>query len=306
MKKSIISDLSPFNNKTGMSDARLTVKKLLSFVLCYIVGFGLAEGLVILLHFAIGLNVFEGETLSPGALTIVTVYGFIVPFAVTILYRLKIEKRSLAESGLAGKPLHWLLGGALGVLLLGLCVGGIMLTGAIRFDGINSPDASALITMFFGFLIQGFAEEAMTRGLVLGGLKDKVPLPAAIGASTLAFVLPHILSMTGGGLLLTLAGILNLVLISVIFSMLTLRTGSILAACGLHSVWNFILDSVLGLALSGSDETASALIDLRASGSSLLNGGAYGIEASVITAAVLGAAALCLILTAPKTKKGGE
>ena len=58
-------------------------------------------------------------------------------------------------------------------------------------------------------------------------------------------------------------------------------------------MWNFCLSCILGLDLSGS-EGSWAVINMRTSGKNLFNGGRYGIEASIITAAVLAAAAVLL------------
>ena len=96
------------------------------------------------------------------------------------------------------------------------------------------------------------------------------------------------------------AHILDLILISVIFSILTVHFDSIWAACGLHSVWNFILFNILGLNLSGNDETTAAVFDMRSVGENILNGGEYGIEASIVTAAVLAAAAVILYVLCKK------
>ena len=100
--------------------------------------------------------------------------------------------------------------------------------------------------------------------------------------------------MEGGSPLIVAAGVVNLLLISVIFSLLTLWFRSIWAACGLHAMWNYILYSILGLNLSGNDETVAAVFDMQSVGSNILNGGDYGIEASVITTAVLAAGLVVL------------
>ncbi len=52
--KSIIKNLSPFNNRSDMPIAMLVVKKLLAFVVCYLAGIFLAEGLVICLMLVCG------------------------------------------------------------------------------------------------------------------------------------------------------------------------------------------------------------------------------------------------------------
>ena len=59
----------------------------------------------------------------------------------------------------------------------------------------------------------------------------------------------------------------------------------------------------MGLNLSGNDDTVTAIFDVRTAGSSILNGAEYGIEASIITTAVLALAAGILFLTLPKSTK---
>ena len=58
----------------------------------------------------------------------------------------------------------------------------------------------------------------------------------------------------------------------------------------MHGVWNFLLYGVFGLNLSGSEENATGVLCFKVEEFNLLNGGMYGIEASVITMVVLGVA----------------
>ena len=151
-----------------------------------------------------------------------------------------------------------------------------------------------ILLMLGGFVIQGAAEEFLCRGLVLCSLKDRVPLPVAVGASTLAFIYPHWSTLREFEPQYVFSGLLGLVVISCVFSFITLRTKSIWAACGLHSIWNFCLCCVLGLNLSGSEGASTALINIRSVGENLLNGGTYGIESSIIADIVIAAAAVLL------------
>lgn len=82
-------------------------------------------------------------------------------------------------------------------------------------------------------------------------------------------------------------GVANLILISILFSLLTIRFKGIWAACGLHSFWNAVLYCILGLNLSGNDETVAAVFHIQSVGENIWNGGVYGIEADVITTVVL-------------------
>ena len=98
-------------------------------------------------------------------------------------------------------------------------------------------------------------------------------------------------SLFDGGMTYGVIGVANLVLISIIFSPLTIRFKSIWVACGLHSFWNAILYCILGLNLSGNDETVTAIFNMQSVGNNIWNGGVYGIEASLITTVVLAFAA---------------
>ena len=299
--KGIIKNLSPFNNKTDMSAAMLLVKKLLAFFLCYWVGLLIAEGVVIGVMFAYGKNFMQGEMFSDTVMDLLKYYGMIVVLGVSVLYWKLTEKRKLSEMGVTKHIGGWFVGALIGVGLLTVCAAAIMLTGSIRFEGLSKGTSTAtLALMLGGFIIQGAAEEFLCRGLVLCSLRDRVPLPAAIAASTLAFVYPHWSTLRDSEPKYIFSGVLCLAVISCVFSFLTLRTGSIWAACGLHSIWNFCLCCVLGLNLSGSEGASAAFIDMRSVGENLLNGGAYGIEASIISdiiiavfAAVNGYMALC-------------
>lgn len=126
---------------------------------------------------------------------------------------------------------------------------------------------------------------------MLHSLKEKTSLWLAIAISTILFIVPHCLSLFEGGTIYGVIGVANLVLISIIFSLLTIRFKSIWAACGLHSFWNAILYCILGLNLSGNDETVTAIFNMQFVGNNIWNGGAYGIEASLITTVVLALAA---------------
>ena len=287
-----IRNISPFNNRTEMPAAMLVVKKLLMFIICYWAGLLLAEGAVIGAMSACGKNFMQGEMFSDSVMNLLKYYGMIVILGVSVLCWKLIERKKLSEMGVTKHIGGWLIGALIGVGLLAVCVAAIALTGSIRFDGLfTDPDGLMILLMLGGFIIQGAAEEFLCRGLVLCSLRDRVPLPVAVAASTLAFIYPHWSTLREFEPQYVFSGLLCLVVISCVFSFLTLKTKSIWAACGLHSVWNFCLSCILGLNLSGSEGASASVINMRAEGENLLNGGMYGIEASVVTAVVLAIAA---------------
>ena len=296
--KQLLKNISPFNNRTDMPTGQFLVKKFLVFWLCYIVGLFVAEGLVILLHLAAGKNMLVGDVFDAQTITLITYYGYAVMAAVTLLYWRLVEKKPLSAMGLTKGFGSYFVGILASILLLAVSVIAIILTGNMEYGGfIENADLPAILLLIGGFVIQGATEEILCRGLVFHALKEKASLPAAIIVSTIVFIIPHWSSLFASGISYGLVGVANLILISIIFSLLTVRFRSIWAACGLHSFWNAILYSVLGLNLSGNDETVAAIFSIRSAGKNLFNGGEYGIEASIITTIVLGLAAVLLYVT---------
>lgn len=153
-------------------------------------------------------------------------------------------------------------------------------------------------------MIQGAAEEILCRGIVLHALKEKTSFLTAMIVSTILFILPHWSSLFTGEMIYGVIGVINLILISVIFSYLTICFKSIWAACSLHSFWNAILYSVLGLNLSGNEETLTAIFIMQSVGGNIWNGSIYGIEASAATTIVLAfAAALVFVISRKRVKE---
>ena len=293
--KQLLKNISPFNNRTEMPTALFVIKKFLAFWICYIAGLFIAEGIVILLHFACGKNMLVGDVFDAQTITLITYYGYIVISGVALLYWKLIEKKNLSEMGLTKRFGNYFIGAVVGVILLVLSVAAIVLTGNMEYHGVfENVDILMILLLFGGFIIQGATEEILCRGIVLHALKEKTSVWIAIAVSTVLFIIPHWSSLFDGGTVYGVIGVANLVLISIIFSLLTVRFKSIWAACGLHSFWNAILYSVLGLNLSGKDETVTAIFDMQSVGKNIWNGGEYGIEASIITAVVLALAAVLL------------
>lgn len=290
-----LKNILPFNNRSEMPTALFVIKKILAFWLCYIAGLFLAEGVIILLHFALGKNMLVGDVFDAQTITLITYYGYIIISLVVLLYWKLIEKKPLSQMGLTKSFTNYFIGAFLGIVLVAASVFAVILTGSIEYNGVfENPDVLMIVLLFGGFIIQGATEEFLCRGLVLHSLKGKTPLWFAIAVSTIMFIIPHWSSLFDGGTLYGIIGITNLVLISVIFSLLTVRFKSIWVACGLHSFWNAVLACILGLNLSGNDDSVAAVFNMQSVGENVLNGGVYGIEASVITIAVLAVAAVLI------------
>ena len=295
--KRFIRDLSPFNGRTQMPAVLYVIKVILVF---FVFKFGaelVGEVVAIAVHFACGKNPLEGEMFDADTIMLLTYFGYSIMIGVIILMWKLFQKKTLAELGFTAKFGSYFIGIAAGTVLITACVVPVMLTGAIRYNGIlRNIDIGMVLLMIPCFMFQGAMEEVLCRGVVQNLLTKKTAVPVAVGVSSVLFAIPHLDNMEGGSPAIVFVAIANLILISVLFSLFTIRFKSIWAACGLHSVWNYILFSIMGLNLSGNEGAVASVFDMSSVGSNILNGGMYGIEASIITTAVLAVAAVIFIV----------
>ena len=289
MKKKIIHNVSPFNNETNMSAVEYTIKKLLAFILIYGVSAVLGEGIIIGILYGMGYDPLHGVMPKGQVSELLVYYGFSIFLLTTVLYCKFVEKKDMKNIGFSKKSLEYLIGVLLASILLSIIIGIACLVHSITFSGFNkSISVKSLFLWLLAFAIQGAAEEIMCRGLLLNSLKNKISIPLAILISSTVFVFPHLSTLMEADFLYAVVGIINLYLISFIFSILVLRRSNIWIACGLHSAWNFILYVIMGLSLSGSESITKGVVLFSIKDESIINGAEYGIEASIITTVVLG------------------
>ena len=237
-------------------------------------------------------------------ITLITYFGYAFIIGAIVLFWKLIQKKTVRDLGFTGNPVSYLTGALIGAVLVLISTIVIVLTGAIKFNGVfDKINIPMVVAMLICYVLQGAMEEILCRGVVHQLLIKKTSVPVTIGVSAALFTIPHLSGMSGDSPMIVAAAIVNLILISVIFSLLTLRFKSIWAACGLHSVWNYILYSILGLNLSGNDEIVASVFDMSSVGSNILNGGEYGIEASIITTAVLAAMIAFVVMVIKPIKK---
>lgn len=301
MKKRIIYNLSPFNNETNISGAEYIVKKLLAFILIYGVSAVLGEGIIIGILLGMGYDPLHGVMPEGQISELLFYYGFVVFSLLTLLYCRLVEKKNTKDIVFYGKPIEYLTGTLLASILLVIIIGIGCIFDSITFSGFSTHiNVKSLLLWIFAFGIQGATEEIMCRGFLLNSLKDRISIPLAIFISSTAFVFPHLSSLIEADFVYAMIGTINLYSISIIFSILVLWRSNIWIACGLHSVWNFILYVIMGLSLSGSESITKGVILFSVEDASILNGAEYGIEASIITTIVLG----ILLLVMLKRRKG--
>ena len=295
--KQFFKNISPLNNRTDMPEILYIIKV---FIIFWFVKTGaelIGEGVVIAVCFACGKNPLQGEMFSPNIMMLIMYYGYVILIGIMFLYWKLFQKKTLSELGFTQKVGSYITGVITGTVLVVISVLLVVLAGAISYNGVfENINNGFILLMLGGFICQGAMEEVLCRGIVMGLLMKRTSAPVAIGLSSVMFTIPHLFNMTLSGGVFIFFAIVNLFLISIVFSLLTLYYKSIWAACGFHSIWNFILYNIFGMNLSGNGEIKAAVFDMRSVGNNILNGGVYGIEASVVTTIVLAVTVIILFV----------
>lgn len=303
--KTHIINLLPFNNRTEISAPEYVIKKVLAFILIFYVAGVLGEAAVIALYTGMGYDPLHGVMPEGQIAALVPYYGYILFSIVAILYCILIEKRSIQDIGITKKPTDYLIGIVIAVAMLILVVLISILTGSATFIGINRDvNIKGLRLWALAFIIQGSEEEILCRGFLMNTLKKKISVPLSVLISSTAFVVPHLIMtpILDSGIAYATIGIVNLYLISILFSVITLWRKNIWISCGIHSAWNYVLNTVLGLTVSGNEAKMDGLLQIGINKLTIINGSEYGLEAGIATTAIT-IVTICVIMYIWKGRK---
>lgn len=155
----------------------------------------------------------------------------------------------------------------------------LFLTGCYK-AAYASPSWACIFANFCFYFLVACGEEVIFRGILFRLIDERFGFWWAIGASALLFGFAHISTLWDSIAIAIEAGLL--------LGAAYKYAGSLWLPIGIHWAWNFTQGNVLGFAVSGHDKEES-IFDAVTSGPSILTGGEFGPEASII-AVLLGAA----------------
>lgn len=200
------------------------------------------------------------------------------------------EKRPFYTLGLegAGAAARYARGFGLGGLLFVAALGVSALGGGLAYE--PGPAArqgwaalGGVLAALLGWLVQGAAEEILTRGWLMGVIGARYRPGLGVLLSALVFTALH-----GFNNALSPLPVLNLFLFGLLAALYALWEGSLWGIAALHSAWNWAQGNVFGLEVSGSQAGGGVLFNLQATGADWLTGGAFGPEGGLAVTVVLG------------------
>lgn len=237
------------------------------------------------------LGVTDGATLF-----LFMYLSFIGIDLLVLLYCLLCEKPILRSFGRRAEPFGsgntWRLFG-LGLLagfaMNALCILAAWLHGDIELS-VGRFNAPYLLAALVCVCVQSGAEELLTRGYMLGALRDRYPLWLAVAVNSLFFGALHLFNNG-----ITVLSFVNIVAFGLALSFVMVRLESLWFCIAVHTAWNFSQSIFFGLPNSGIVSEGSFL-HLEAARDSAVYSALFGVEGAITSTLVLLVLVLCVLL----------
>ena len=218
-------------------------------------------------------------------------FGFII--LTVFRWTRKVEKRPIRTLGFYKENFLSALfkGYGLGLSLFILALAGLVVLGQYQFDSIHLDTYSLAFTLFTipFWILQGTAEELVTRAWLIPQLAKRTNLKVAIIISSSLFTLLHL-----GNPGITFLSAIDLFLFGVAMSLYLLKTDTIWGIGGIHGAWNFAQGNLFGVLVSGQSSGTSIMKFIPQGNQDWLSGGSFGIEGSIVSSIILFLLILCL------------
>ena len=201
-----------------------------------------------------------------------------------------VERRSVFEFSLTGSVKELATGFGWSSALVGTVVAVLALMGCYHVNGWSS--GYGMLQMLQLHLFVAVLEEVLFRGILFRLLENIVGTWVALVLSTLLFGLAHLGNPGANGVTLGC-----LVILSIGLTLAYLVTRRLWMCIGMHWAWNFVQGGIFSLPVSGTNVWPGVLA-AKAEGPAWATGGAFGIEASVITLVLIAALSLFFLRVA--------
>lgn len=210
-------------------------------------------------------------------LTLVMGLLAILVYKLTLTY---LARRVTPEIARQRAGIEALLGVLTGTIFIAGSVFIIMALGGYSFQWASSANAGTVLLSSIGAALgAAMVEELIFRGLMLQAIDRLGGKPLALAVTSLFFGIAH-LSNPGATLWSAFAIALEA---GVLLGAAFLWRRNLWFAMGLHFAWNAI-EGVLGIPVSG--HSAPGLFTVEANGATLLTGGDFGLEGSIVSVVV--------------------
>lgn len=198
---------------------------------------------------------------------------FILVIIFTVFFVCVIERGKIKVPLVSNLIQNTFVGLMTGILWLGIVVAILMAIGVMKIEGQNKIEF--IYIWIIASLLNVAMQELLLRGYLYQLIKYKYNSIISAIITTILFTAIH-----GGAFEAGIIPVLNVVTMSIFVTLLLEYTGTLLAPIIVHFVWNTVGAIILG-GVSLADDYPHLLNSVFQS-NSLLSGGAYKIEGSII------------------------
>jgi hypothetical protein len=218
--------------------------------------------------------------------TVLALSMLLATITVVAMFREWVDKESFRSLGFklkdAGKD--WAVGLLLGLVMISAGFILLIILKEISWAG-TKVDLSSLLLSVVLFLAVAFNEELIFRGYILSNLMRSMNRYVALVVTSVLFSLVHL-----GNDSFSWFSFLTILLAGLLLGLPYLYTKSLWLPVALHFSWNFFQGTIFGFNVSGNKEYS--LITQSREADTLMNGGAFGFEGSILSVIFL-AIAIC-------------
>lgn len=215
-----------------------------------------------------------------------------------IIFRIFVDRQSFAGLGfqMPAYRMDAAAGFFTGTAILGFGSLVLLLSGHFIWTDIDFNIAS-LLKSFLWLTLIAFSEELVFRGYILNNLLGSFRKWTALPLSAILFAGFH---LTNPGL--SPLAFFNLVLAGILLGINYIYTRNLWFSILLHFSWNFFQGPLMGFKVSGLN--LPAVLQLEIKGDSILTGGDFGLDGSILITSVMLIAILLLNLAFEKKYTG--
>jgi uncharacterized protein len=203
-----------------------------------------------------------------------------------------VERRPVPELLSKGFFKEAAAGAVIGLGLFGLVIGILFLLGIYSINGTNALSV-VVPTLTTAFMV-GITEELLIRAVAFRILEDWLGSWLALVITAVLFGLMHLPNPQATVVSSTAIALEAGVMLAAAY-MVTRR---VWLAIGIHIAWNFAQSGIFGVATSGVK--SAGYLQGNLNGATILSGGTFGPEASIVAVVVCFAAGLYMLRVAHK------
>ncbi len=234
---------------------------------------------LLLLVIYVGLSVTAGF-FTPNFETWITV-SFLIAVVCVYLFRRFVDKKSFEGIGLRYHDMlpHAITGTLLAIFIV--CGGALFIYFLNGIEWLDIlPVTDELFVNAILLLMVAIGEELVFRGYVLRNLIKSMNRWLALALSALLFTIVH-----ASDFQVPVTGLANIFLGGALLGITFMHTRSLWMPVLFHFMWNFIQGPLLGFPVSGIEFSSILIMDPGSS--TLLSGGDYGFEGSLVCTGLL-------------------